>query len=516
MRTDAGEGVAPPAARRTRTDRTLANWLWMTFSAAAQGLLSIAVLVVLARLLSPRDFGLASASMLVIKLSMIFSQVGVGPALVQHPALRPSHVETGTVCSVVLGALLLGLLWLGAPLVATGLHAAALTPIVRALAWSLPIQGASIVAESLLRRELEFRAIAGIRVGSYALGYGLVGIALAAFGAGVWALVAAQLVQVSAYTVGLNVRRPHSWRIAVSRRELRELLCFGGGLTLARIGNYAAVNGDYMVVVKWLGVVALGLYERAYQLMAMPATLIGQVMDDVLFPAMAQIQGERGRVGAAYRRAVAAVALVTLPISILVIVLAPEIVHVLLGPRWTAATRPLQILAAGTLFRTSYKVSDSLTRALGAVYARAWRQWIYAGLVIGGGALGRGWGISGVAVGVLFALLVNFLLMAHLSTRLLGLPWAGFLAAHVAGLKIAALLGGIASLAAAAARLWLQLPPAGVLATTLGVVLAAGAPLLLRQPGWLFGDDERWLVRRLTDFVARRAPRLQPSARRAS
>ncbi|HEU4642623.1 MAG TPA: lipopolysaccharide biosynthesis protein [Gemmatimonadaceae bacterium] len=511
---DASEGVATPAVRRGRTDRTLANWLWMTGSAAAQGALSIAVLAVLARLLSPRDFGLASASMLVIKLSMIFSQVGVGPAIVQHPALRPAHVQTGTVCSVLFGVLLLGLLWASAPLIAVGLHAPALAPVVRALAWSLPIQSGSIVAESLLRRDLEFRTIAAIRVASYAIGYGVVGIALAGLGLGVWALVWAQLVQTAAYTAGVNVRRPHSWRPAVRRRELRELLTFGGGLTLARIGNYAAVNGDYMVVVKWLGVVSLGLYERAYQLMAMPATLIGQVMDDVLFPAMAQIQDERSRVGAAYRRAVAAVAVATLPVSTLVIVLAPELVLVLLGPKWTAATRPLQILAAGTLFRTSYKVSDSLTRALGAVYARAWRQWIYAGLVIGGGALGQPWGISGVATGVLFALLVNFLLMAHLSTRLLGLSWVGFFRAHLAGVKLAALCGGITALVAAAARPWL--PPIGVLVAAVVVLVPAGVPLLLRAPAWLLGDDERWLVRRLADFVGRRVPRLRSIVRPAS
>src|SRR3989442_682732 len=124
--------------------------------------------------------------------------------------------------------------------------------------------------------------------------------------------------------------------------------------------------------------------------MAAPATLVGQVLDDVLFPAMAQIQSERQRVAVAYRRCVAGVALLTLPLSALALVLAPEIVRVLLGPRWADVTAPFRVLVLGTLFRTSYKISDSLTRALGAVYRRAWRQWSYAALVFGGGGGGTG------------------------------------------------------------------------------------------------------------------------------
>src|SRR3989442_10141797 len=171
--------------------------------------------------------------------------------------------------------------------------------------------------------------------------------------------------------------------------------------------------------------------------MAAPATLVGQVLDDVLFPAMAQIQTERQRVAVAYRRCVAGVALLTLPLSALALVLAPGIVRVLLGPRWADVTAPFRVLVLGTLFRTSYKISDSLTRALGAVYRRAWRQWSYAALVIGGGIVGQRWGITGVAWVVLFALLVNFVLTAHLGTRLVGMGWRGDVTAHGPALRAA-------------------------------------------------------------------------------
>jgi PST family polysaccharide transporter len=279
----------------------LAGWLWLSFGTGAQAVLTILVLAVLARLLGPRDFGVVSAALLVINFCLIFSQGLVGPALVQHPAPGAAHVRTAFTLSLAGGVVLLMLLWLLAPPLARVLGTPELVPVLRALAWVQPVQALGVVSDAELRRGLRFRVLAAIRVLSYAAGYGLVGVGVAAAGGGLWALVTAYAVQASVTTVLVLRRVPLRSPWGVDARAARELLGFGGGFSLARIGNYAAVNGDNFVAVKWLGVQALGLYERAYQLMAMPATLVGQVLDDVLFPAMAQIQFETGRLAAAYR-----------------------------------------------------------------------------------------------------------------------------------------------------------------------------------------------------------------------
>jgi PST family polysaccharide transporter len=247
--------------------------------------------------------------------------------------------------------------------------------------------------------------------------------------------------------------------------------------------------------------------------MAMPASLIGQVLDDVLFPVLAQVQFDLDRVARAYRRCVAGVALITLPLSSVVVVLAPEIVHVLLGPNWNAAILPFQILAIGTLFRTSYKISDSLTRALGAVYQRLWPQWIYAGLVIGGAIIGQHWGIAGVAVAVLIAMVVKFLLMAHLSTRLAAMRWTDFVAAHAAGLKAALVVGIPAYATATTIRAATAVPGWAVLGMTLIVVLFVVAVMLLVNPAWLLGGDGRWLLQRMTGLARNRIQVLLVSRR---
>jgi len=509
--TGAAAAARPEPRAPTRTERAFSGWFWLSSGAAVQGGVTLGSVAVLARLLSPTDFGEVSVGMLAVNLVSIISQGLVGPALVQHPRLRPEHVETGFTLSLLGGIALLAVLWLAGPAVAVALHAPALVAVLRTLAWFMPIHALGAVADALLRRALQYDVLAKIRMTSYALGYGAVGVTVAALGGGLWALVAANLAQVSLSTALLLRRKPHTKRLRLHPGALRELLSFSGGHCLGTLGNYAATEGDFFVVVKWLGVTALGFYERAYKLMAMPAIFVGQVLDDVLFPAMAQIQTERELVAKAYRRCVAAVALFALPLTALVVVLAPEIVAVLLGPRWSEVVLPFRILAVGTLFRASYKLSDSLNRAIGAVYARAWREWAYATVVVAGSIVAQRWGLAGVAAAVLLALATNFLLTAHLGTRLVALSWADYCRAHAAGLRVAAVVAVPALVVATAARTVSGVAPALVLVVTVAAAGAVVMAFLLVRPAWLLGPDGHYLMRQTADFLRRRMRRAAAS-----
>jgi PST family polysaccharide transporter len=361
-----------------------------------------------------------------------------------------------------------------------------------------------VVAESLMQRDLHFRQLAGIEVTAFAAGFGVVGVTLALMGFGVWALVAAHLSQNGLKTAILLAFRRHPRRPMIERRAMSELMYFGGGFTAARIGNYLGVQGDNLVVGRWLGAEALGIYGRAYQLMASPAMLLGQILDRVLFPAMARVQENAERLRAAYRRGVALIALVMLPLSAALYVLAPEVVRFLLGPAWSGAIVPFQIFSLGLLFRTSYKMSDSLARATGAVYRRAWRQWLYALLVIVGAGLGSAWGVEGVATLVLAAIAFNFFLMAQLSLGLAEMTWRSFLAAHVPAGILTLILGVETWGAAAVLRSW-HLGALAVL-TAAGAVFVLSAVALLRfLPRLVLGEDGLWMVKTLAAYLPDKA-----------
>jgi PST family polysaccharide transporter len=209
---------------------------------------------------------------------------------------------------------------------------------------------------------------------------------------------------------------------------------------------------------------------------------------------MALVQQEPARLARAYRSAVAACALVVLPASLVVAIAAPELVLVLLGQGWDAVVAPLQILAVGMLFRTSYKLSDSISRATGVVYARAWRQAIFAVAVATGAFLGHFWGVTGVAVGVVAAVMSNFMLMAHLSLRVTGINWSEFIGAHVPAFALAGVVGASAWIAADQLRQVHVMP----LVLLFNVAIAAGVTGLVScwlLPSLFLGRDGQSMLR---------------------
>jgi O-antigen/teichoic acid export membrane protein len=491
--------------KRSLTQQTVAGMAWMIYGKVAFAILQLLILGLLARLLSPADFGVIAAAEVVIGFSAIVSQLGLGPALVQRPELDNRHVETAFTASVLLGILLGAIIWFGASLSAQFLHMPAMVPVLHVLAWVFPLQGMQTVASSLMSRELRFRWLANLDVITYALGYGVIGVTAALLHWGVWALVAAQLAQTILKTIVLLSRHPPRFRHFADRTAFGDLMYFGGGFTMARIANYVALNGDDMTVGRFLGPTALGYYGRAYALMSAPAYGFGTVLDAVLFPAMAKVQDDRKRLSTVYRRGVALIALLVLMPSVVIVLLAPELILVSLGPKWMAVVSPFRILGIGMLFRTSYKMSDSITRSTGAVYRRAWRQFAYAGLVLVGAWIGQHWGMAGVAWGTLAALTVNFFLMAELGLDVGHVTWGEFWTAHrPAVLLTAATFPPV--FAGTTLLRHFETPAVVTVITVAGSAAAIGLALILAAPATFLGADGQWILGTLLTYVRRLRP----------
>lgn len=491
------------AGGRRLTETTIAGLGWTSLVMGAQAILQIVAVVFLARLLTPSAFGLFAAAMVIGGFSAIFSDLGVSPAIIQRKGLEARHVRTGFTLSVALSLAVALAVFLCADAIASFFHIPALADVVRVMVIGFPLQGISTVAQSMAMRNFRFRWLALVDAAAFALGFVVVAPIMTMLGYGVYALVGAYLMQQITRTLVLLVGQPHEKMPMLERQAVGELLYFGAGFTVAKLCNYFATQADNLVVGRWLGPAALGLYSNAYQLMASPATLMGQVLDRVLFPTMASVQHEPERLIRAYRSGVFVCSTVMLPISVIVMILAPEIVLILLGPAWVDVTIPLRILACGMLFRTSYKISDTIVRATGAVYARAWRQAIFAVAVLLGSILGQNWGLAGVATGVFLALALNFAQMAHLSLRLTGMRWGDFAQAHVAGLVLALILG-IISFGTAT---WLRHLGAGPVVVVGCVAMACALllPLLVwSQPHLFLGPDRITLLRALAKVAPMR------------
>jgi O-antigen/teichoic acid export membrane protein len=490
---------------------------WTFSGTGVQVAVQLLAIMALGRLLTPAEFGLMGAATVVIACSQIVSQVGVGPAIIQRRELSPAHVRAAVTLSFGLGLLLGAVVWFGAGRIAAFYRIPELEPILRAVSFLFPLDGLNTVSKSLLTRELRFRLYIALDAGSYIVGYALFGVVLAWLGYGVWALVGANLAQSALRMTSMYLATHHPITPSLDRRASRELLGFGFGHSMAQIGTLLSQQGDNLVVGRWLGPAALGVYGRAYNLMVMPASAFGRIVNRVLFPVMSQVQDERHRLVNAYERALAVVALVSLPISVFLWVVAPEFIPIVLGPKWDAVVLPFRLFSISLLFRMSSKISDACTKAAGEVYNRALLQFAYAAMVVVGAIIGQRWGIGGVAVFVSIAMCINWLTMAQLGRRVTGLGWGRFATAHVPAVILAVVVGVAAAVAAQAGRAAHlgKIPVlvfAGIAAAGAGVAAARLRPeLVLGSHGiWSWQQAESMLRRR--GRRARKAPEAEELA----
>ena len=456
----------------------------LAYSFAGQGaqvLLQVVVFVVLARLLAPEDFGLVAASLVVVNVGMLLATAGLRTALVQLPAMEAAHLRTAMSVQLVLACSVFGSVTLGAPALADLFRMPDLVPVLQLMALAHLVRCFAL-GDAVLLREQRLKELAGIEVGCYALGFGVVTVVLAGAGAGVWAVVVGHLVQSVLRTSALWWRSGMSPRLGASPRHARELLRIGAGSTLAQGADILAWEGDNFVVGRWLGAGALGFYERAYRLMIVPAGLFGQSMWNVLFPQMSRGQDDRERLRRLFTFSTAAMALLTLPLAVLLSLEAQELVALVLGPQWEPLEQVFQVLVFAVFFRASFYVTDSLIVATGHVYRHAARRLLFAVTVIGGALLGQRWGLQGVAACVLLALALNFVVMVRLSLELLELPWHRYLLAYVPAVQVCAAVAVVVVPAVLALRA-LDLPAlvvaaggcAGALLGALGAVRVAAA-----------------------------------------
>jgi len=421
---------SPPTGKPTRehsralTGRTLRNFLWMSGGGGFESVLKIIVLIVLARLLIPAQFGLVSAALTVVALAEVTGRIGVAPAIVQVKNLTRDHIATGMVATLISGALVAGIVLSQAEPIARLYRMPELKPFVQAFSILFLIKGAGLVSQALLQRGMRFRELALIQLTSYLFGYASVAITLAALGFGAWALVLGQLAQATIQAVLLITFAREALAFGFRFDAFKSLIRFGFGVTLTQIGGYISQNGDYFIVGRWLGAEALGFYSRAYLLLQQPAQLVGRAGDQVLFSALSTIQDDRKRMERALNRALSLVAMTQVPLTVLLVTFAPEIILLLMGPQWTPAVLPFQILVSVLFFRTAYKLVGAVLRATGKVFVAALWQWSYAAAVLAGAFIGQNFGLWGVAIGVSCAVIFCHFFALYLASRVIRISGA--------------------------------------------------------------------------------------------
>lgn len=470
--------------------RAVGGTLWQASTTVVQLFLQLGVTATLGRLLEPAEFGLVAIATAVAAFAGLVAQLGVGQALIQRQHLDERIVRAGFSLSAT-GGLLVALLVAAAagPLADAFLEPAA-APFIRLVGLSVLGIGLGTTSDALLQRDMRFRDHGVITVASYGVGYGLVAIPLAALGAGAWSLAAAPVVQALFKAALTFAARRHDVRPLLSLGLWRELIGFGGGVTVSRLLNALALQGDNIIVARALGPVALGLYSRSYQLMLIPVQLVGQTMANVLFPGLSRVQDARAPLREAYLTAASFATLLGGASAAVFVVLAPEIIGVLLGAGWEGAIAPFRILSAVIMLRVAYKLDDTLAKATGAISARLVRDIVYSGAILVGVAIAVRWGIGAAALAVSVAIGLNWALGLAMSLRITETPWRRYVASQRSSLLLVPAVGLLA-LGLKAAVTGLTSHPLAVLALVVASVAVVMAVMVWLWPQLLTASQRR-------------------------
>lgn len=413
---------------------------WEFASVFTQAVIQFAVMAILARLIGPNEFGIyaiVSTSLIMIAL---FSEIGIGQAVVQQKEITEDYLSTSFILSIFLGLVTAIVCWLLSPAIAWFFKQPDVVSMVRVASLSLFFGGYVSVATSLLERELMFKKLAIINITSYTVGYGVVGIGLAFIRIGAWAIIIAFLSQSFIRALMLIAMTRSKVARAFSKKELKNILRFCGGVSLARIFNNAAYQVDNLVVGRLMGPFSLGLYQMGFQIMDLPRRFLAGVIDRVMYAAFSRIQDDINRMRSAYTRALELANAILIPVTALMIILAPEAIRVILGAKWQGLIVPLQIMLIQVPLRASVRMGDMSGTALGKVYAIGILKIFYAGMIGIAAIVGVRWGLQGVTIAVSIAVLANLVMMVRFTMSYLKITFLEYLKTFIPGGLIAALI----------------------------------------------------------------------------
>ncbi len=424
--------------------------------------------VVLARLLSPTDFGVFAVTSIFTGLAATVANIGLGSALVQRKEVTDTHCRSMLAMNLLTSAGVVLALSVASPWISRYFKNPLAGPVLMVTAWNFFINSMSSVSFSMMSRALRFRSIAQVEMVA-AVVHGAVAIALAFRGFGVWAIAWAGIAQ--SVTRAVILLTISDWRpgLAWSTAALRDLLGFGAGLTLKRIINYMAANVDYFVIGRRLGTADLGYYTRAYSLMTLPLTQVSRVIMQVLFPAFARIQDDNARIISGYSRIVTATSLVSFPFLTGLALVAPSFVVVIYGEKWLPTVLPLQIMCVAGMMKSVSTFVGAIVEAKAQIGAEIRRQLINLAVLVVGTIVGSRYGTTGVAVAVVIASLNMLIMMQTLLGRMTGMRWRTYLQALAPALAGVLVMSGMVLGWQHVARRWLETLSPAMLGTSTAI-----------------------------------------------
>ena len=364
---------------------------------AATLALRLGSLVVLARLLNPEDFGLVAMVTAVTGVLNLFRDFGLSTVTVQRTTLTEDQISTLFWINLLIGSVLTCIVLASAPFIAAFYSEPRLLWITVALAVSFLFNAAGVQHLAIVQRQMRFATLAAIEILSLLVSVA-VGVGMAVLGFGYWALVGMAVSSPLAYSILAWLAA--KWTPGRPRRRIGILAMvrFGGTVTLNGLVVYVAYNFEKVLLGRFWGADALGIYGRAYQLINISTDSLNSATGQVALSALSRIKDDPDRLKNYFLKGYSLVVALTLPITITCLLFADDLILIVLGSKWSEVTPIFRLLAPTTLVYALINPFSWLLFALGLVGRSLKIALVLAPLVIAGYVAGLPYGPQGVAL----------------------------------------------------------------------------------------------------------------------
>ena len=359
-------------------------------------LLRVGSLMILARVLDPKDFGFVNMVTALTGVLTWFRDFGLSSAAIQRSTVTEEQISTLFWINIAVGGVLALVVVGAAPAIAAFYSEPELFAVTAALGTAFLFNGAGIQHSARLQRQMRFTALAVISVVSLIIG-NTIGICGAFSGYGYWALVAMSVAMPLTATIGYWIAT--GWVPGMPRRRagIRSMIHFGGTVTLNGLVAYIAFNAEKIMIGRLWGAEAIGLYGRAYQLVSIPTDNLNCAVGEVAFAALSRLQDEPLRQKSYFLKGLSLFFGLTLPITMICALYADDVVVVFLGPKWIATAETVRFLAPTIAIFAIINPLGWLIYAMGLVGRGLRIALAVAPLMIAAYAVGLRYGPNGVA-----------------------------------------------------------------------------------------------------------------------
>ncbi len=401
---------------------------WQTVVSISVQATRIVSSLVLVRLLTPHDYGLAGMALIVAGFVGLFQDLGMGAALIQRPKITEADRSTAFWTTAAMGFVLTAAMVALAGPMSAFFHQPELKNMIIVLSLTLFIGSLGLIQGSLLNRAMRYRAIS-ICIIVATVASCITAVIVAAAGGGAWAIIAWQLTMTTFVTIALWYLAAWRPRAMYSWKSTKDLGGFGANVLGTGVLGYLQYNADNILIGRYLSSFALGLYSVAYNVILIPLGRLFEPVGNTLFVAVSRIQNERERIAGLWIRAVRAISALIIPAILGLLVVAPDFVEVVFGAQWQGATPIIRILGVVTITGSLAAPANSILYALdrpGLVFRLTAANSL---LAVGAFAIGLRWGVVGVAASYAVVTLPIYMTKVVIANRMVGISSWSFLRA---------------------------------------------------------------------------------------